>query len=95
MQPSVLLLDEITSALDPEFIASVVDAVRHIRSLDEHGGLSIVLVTHLLRFAEEFADRTAFFHEGQILEDLPAKEFAARCVYQETRDFVARFSVLP
>ena len=91
LQPSVLLCDEITSALDPESIASVVEAIRHIRAADERGGLGIVLVTHLLHFAAEFADRIAFMHNGVILEEGPARKFAESCQSPEARDFVARF----
>jgi ABC-type polar amino acid transport system ATPase subunit len=90
LQPSVLLLDEITAALDPESASSVIDALLHVRSLDERGGLGIVMVTHLLHFAERFADRIAFLHEGRFVDVWPAKAFAGSCLHPEAKAFVER-----
>lgn len=91
LQPKVLLLDEITSGLDPETIVNVVKAIRELRATDTTGELAIILVTHLMHFAEEFADRIAFLHSGVIHEDLPAKSFFSRCSKPETRQFVSAF----
>jgi len=93
LRPKVLLLDEITSALDPETILNVVAAIRELRESDTNHELSIILVTHLMKFAAEFADRIAFMHEGVFLEELPAKEFSLKCTHPQTKEFVAAHSL--
>lgn len=75
LEPKVLLLDEITSALDPATIVDVTTALRRLRKADSSGEMVVILVTHLMHFAETFADRIAFLGNGVILEDLPAAEF--------------------
>jgi ABC-type polar amino acid transport system ATPase subunit len=89
LEPHVLLLDEITSALDPESVAGVIRAIRKLRATDPSGKLAIILVTHLLRFAQEFSDTIAFMHSGRIVERLPASDFASNCTLEETRSYVA------
>jgi polar amino acid transport system ATP-binding protein len=93
LHPKVLCLDEITAALDAETILDVIDAIKHIRSYENNRNMAIVLVTHLMRFAVEFADRVAYLHNGQIWEDLPAKSFLTYCEKPETQQFVAKFRV--
>ena len=70
MSPSYLLLDEITSALDPELVGEVLDTLKMLA--DE--GMTMITVTHEIPFAREVANRVAFFHEGKIHEIGPAKE---------------------
>jgi polar amino acid transport system ATP-binding protein len=72
LRPTVLLLDEITSALDSSSVASVVRAIRNIRQLDGGRELTIIIVTHLLNFAEEFADKIAVLAEGKFIEEFAA-----------------------
>ena len=91
LHPKVLLLDEITSALDPETTMSVVDALRQLRCAREAERTSIVMVTHLWHFAAEFADRIAFLHEGKIWEELPAKSFFSACTKPETIEFISKY----
>jgi len=91
LRPKVLLLDEITAGLDPETTVDVAAAIRRLRTLEGTEDLTIVLVTHLMRFAEHFADRIAFLHDGAILEELPAPDFFASCKHPETRRFVTPF----
>ncbi len=91
LEPQVLLLDEITSGLDPETIINVVEAVTALRKADTTGKLAIVLVTHLMHFACDFADRIAFIHNGKIQEELPAKTFFQNCQLPETKSFVSAF----
>lgn len=68
VRPKILLLDEVTSALDPESVNSVVNAIRMIQDDPEYGKVSILLATHLMSFAQEFSDRTLFISQGSILE---------------------------
>lgn len=89
LRPKVLLLDEITAALDPETTRDVVSAIRSIRLLPDCGDLSIVLVTHLLAFATGFADRILFLHNGVVHEEGPATSFVREAQKPETRAFLA------
>ena len=67
MDPELLLLDEITSALDPELVAEVLDIVRELA----HDGMTIVMATHEMGFAKEIATTICFLHEGVIHEQGP------------------------
>jgi polar amino acid transport system permease protein len=69
--PSVLLLDEPTSALDPELVSEVLEVIRRL-AIDD--GLTMIISTHQIRFADEVADRVAFLSDGSILEEGPAHE---------------------
>jgi len=91
LKPKVLLLDEITSALDPETVLDVTEALRAIKTLNGIDGTAIIAVTHLLDFAESFADQVAFIHAGKIHEKLPAKAFVRSCKKPETQKFVERY----
>jgi len=91
LQPKVLLLDEITSALDPETIVNVVAAIRNLRDVDSSGELTIIFVTHLMRFAAEFANRIAFLQDGTVHEEMPAQSFFRECRKEETRRFISAF----
>jgi len=64
MQPEIMLLDEITSALDPELVGEVLDVVRQLKNQ----GMTIILATHEMAFARELADRVCFLDEGRIIE---------------------------
>ena len=64
MQPKIMLFDEITSALDPELVAEVLDVLRQLRSQ----GMTMVLATHEMNFARELADKVCFLDGGRILE---------------------------
>jgi polar amino acid transport system ATP-binding protein len=68
MRPKVMLFDEVTSALDPELVGEVLNVIRRLGS--EHD-LTMLMVTHQMGFAREFADRVCFFYGGRILEDGP------------------------
>jgi polar amino acid transport system permease protein len=69
--PSVLLLDEPTSALDPELVSEVLEVIRRLTVED---GLTMIISTHQLRFADEVADRVVFLSGGSIVEEGPAHE---------------------
>ncbi len=86
--PEVLLLDEITSALDPELVGEVLELVRSLAL----GGTTILMATHEMSFARDVADRVVFLDEGVIVEEgAPAALFAAP-QQARTREFLARFT---
>lgn len=86
MNPEVMLLDEITSALDPELVGEVLDVVRELKS----NGMTMLLATHEMGFAKEIADRVCFLHEGQILECSRPTEFFNNPAHQRTQQFLQR-----
>lgn len=65
MHPEVMLLDEITSALDPELVGEVLDVVRDLKN----NGMTMLFATHEMAFAREISDRVCFLHQGRILEE--------------------------
>ena len=70
MHPDVILFDEPTSALDPEMVGEVLDVMRRLAET----GLTMIVVTHEMRFAREVAARTIFLADGKIEEDKPSHE---------------------
>jgi polar amino acid transport system ATP-binding protein len=84
MEPAIILFDEPTSALDRELVAEVLLA---IRTLAERG-LTMVIVTHELHFAEKVADRIVFMHEGRIIEQGPPAEVIAAPATPQFRQFL-------
>jgi ABC-type polar amino acid transport system ATPase subunit len=93
MHPEVLLLDEVTSALDPESAFAVLSAVRSLRNVEQGKRVTVLMVTHLLPFAESFASRIAFLHEGQFREVLPAARFSEAAHTSAARTFVEQSKV--
>ncbi|KAA9085526.1 amino acid ABC transporter ATP-binding protein [Microbacterium radiodurans] len=86
--PEVLLLDEITSALDPELVGEVLELVRDLAL----GGSTILMATHEMAFARDVADRVVFLDQGTIVEQgAPADVFGAPRE-ERTRAFLARFT---
>ena len=86
MQPQLLLLDEITSALDPELIAEVLDVVRELAK----GGMTMLIATHEMGFARDVADRIAFLDGGRILEIGPPAQLLSEPKEPRTRQFLQR-----
>jgi polar amino acid transport system ATP-binding protein len=86
MEPRVLLLDEITSALDPELVAEVLDIVRELA----HDGLTMLLATHEMSFAREVASTVCFLHQGVILEQGPPEQIFTEPAQPRTREFLQR-----
>jgi polar amino acid transport system ATP-binding protein len=70
MQPIALLCDEITSALDPELVNEVLAVVGELAK----GGMTLMMVTHEMRFAREVCDRVVFMHQGRVHEIGPPEE---------------------
>lgn len=84
MEPDVLLCDEITSALDPELVNEVLTVVRQLAN----DGMTLLMVTHEMRFAREVCDRVVFMHEGRIHEIGPPEDLFARPGTEELRQFL-------
>ena len=85
-RPRALLLDEITSALDPELVGEVLEAVRELKS----AGMTMLIVTHEMEFAREVADEICFLHEGQIVERGDPDKLLGEPRRPETRQFLGR-----
>ena len=86
MQPELMLFDEITSALDPELVGEVLTVLKALK--DE--GMTMILATHEMAFAEDVADRVCFLDRGRILEEGPPAQIFASPREARTRDFLAR-----
>jgi polar amino acid transport system permease protein len=84
--PSVLLLDEPTSALDPELVNEVLEVIRRL-AVDD--GLTMIISTHQIRFADEVADRVAFLSGGSIIEEGPAHEILTNPRHPATARFLS------
>lgn len=84
MEPEVLLLDEPTSALDPERVGELVDLLARLRG----DGLTLVAVTHEMRFARELASRMLVLHSGRIIEEGPPGRVLSSPQHERTRAFL-------
>jgi polar amino acid transport system ATP-binding protein len=85
-RPRVMLLDEVTSALDPELVGEVLAAVRDLKA----EGMTMLIATHEMSFAREVADQVAFLHEGRIIEQGPPAQVLEAPKKPETRRFLSR-----
>ncbi len=86
MQPDVMLLDEITSALDPELVAEVLDVVRELAA----GGMTMILATHEMGFARDIATRVCFLDAGVILEQGSPEQIFEAPTNARTEQFLQR-----
>jgi polar amino acid transport system ATP-binding protein len=86
MDPGVLLLDEVTSALDPELIGEVLNVVRELAA----EGMTMVIATHEMGFARDIADRVIFLDEGLVLEEGPPERIFRDPTEPRTREFLQR-----
>ena len=86
MEPKVLLLDEVTSALDPELVGEVLSLIKDLKA----SGTTILMATHELSFAREVADWVIFLENGKILEQGEAKEFFDNPKQARTKEFLTR-----
>jgi polar amino acid transport system ATP-binding protein len=84
--PRLLLLDEVTSALDPELVGEVLTMIKDLKS----EGMTMVLATHEMGFAKQVADRVAFLDGGRVLEQGPPEQVLGDPVEARTRQFLAR-----
>ena len=88
LEPKVMLFDEPTSALDPELVGSVLQVMQQLRD----SGMTMVVVSHEMRFAQDAADRVVFMSEGKIVEEgTPSAIFEAP-QQKRTQDFVSEIS---
>ncbi|GAA0515542.1 L-cystine ABC transporter ATP-binding protein YecC [Saccharopolyspora subtropica] len=85
MSPDVLLLDEITSALDPELAAEVLDVLRDLARTTD---ITMLCVTHAMKFARDVSDRVLMFDRGKIIEDKPPDELFEAPEHERTRKFL-------
>jgi polar amino acid transport system ATP-binding protein len=86
MKPQIMLLDEVTSALDPELVAEVLDVIRELAAT----GMTMVIATHEMGFAKDIARRVCFLEEGRIIEDAPPAELFTSPRDERTRRFLRR-----
>jgi polar amino acid transport system ATP-binding protein len=86
MQPELLLLDEVTSALDPELVGEVLELLRELAGTD----MTMVLATHEMGFAREVATKVCFLDRGRILEEGPPEELFTAPREERTRIFLKR-----
>jgi polar amino acid transport system ATP-binding protein len=86
MQPELMLLDEVTSALDPELVAEVLNVVRGLAA----AGMTMVIATHEMNFARDIADRVCFLDAGVILEQGPPKQIFSAPRESRTQQFLQR-----
>jgi polar amino acid transport system ATP-binding protein len=86
VQPQVLLLDEVTSALDPELVAEVLDVIRELAE----GGMTMIIATHEMGFAKDVANRICFLEDGQIVEQGPPAELFTNPRDERTQRFLHR-----
>jgi polar amino acid transport system ATP-binding protein len=86
MRPELMLLDEVTSALDPELVAEVLNVIRELAQ----GGMTMLIATHEMGFARDIASRVCFLDDGLILEEGPPAEIFARPKQPRTQQFLER-----
>ena len=84
--PDVLLLDEVTAALDPELIGGVLNIIRDLKTK----GMTMVIVTHEMGLARDVADRVCFLDQGRILEEVDPKQLFSNPEHLRTRQFLQR-----
>jgi polar amino acid transport system ATP-binding protein len=86
MKPQLMLLDEVTSALDPELVAEVLEVIRELAA----GGMTMVIATHEMGFARDIANRVCFLDDGVILEQGEPEQIFSAPHEERTRQFLQR-----
>lgn len=86
MEPQIMLFDEPTSALDPEMVKEVLEVMKGLAG----SGMTMAIVTHEMRFAEEVSDRILFLDDGRLLEDTPPKEFFQKPRSERAQQFLEK-----
>ena len=85
ISPRLMLFDEPTSALDPELVGEVLQVMRRLAE----AGMTMIVVTHEVRFARDVADRIVFMADGQVVEERPPDEILVRPREERTRRFLS------
>ena len=88
LEPKVMLFDEPTSALDPELVGSVLNVMRELK----RGGMTMLVVSHEMRFARDAADRVIFMDHGVIIEEGPPQQMFSAPSEARTRAFIAELT---
>ncbi|MBV9381072.1 MAG: amino acid ABC transporter ATP-binding protein [Streptosporangiaceae bacterium] len=88
MRPRILLLDEVTSALDPELVAEVLDVIRELAE----GGMTMLIATHEMGFARDIASRVCFLADGRIVEEAPPAQLFTEPRDERTQRFLRRIT---
>ena len=86
MKPDILLLDEVTSALDPELVAEVLNVIRELAA----SGMTMIIATHEMSFARDIADRVCFLDAGTVCEIGPPRQVLSEPLEPRTRQFLQR-----
>jgi ABC-type polar amino acid transport system ATPase subunit len=86
MRPRLMLLDEVTSALDPELVSEVLDVIRELAE----GGMTMLITTHEMGFARDIASRVCFLADGQIIEQGPPAQLFSQPNDERTQRFLRR-----
>ena len=86
MDPDIMLLDEVTSALDPELVAEVLDVIRELAT----AGMTMLIATHEMGFARDIATRVCFLDEGVIAEQGPPERIFGEPEHERTKRFLSR-----
>ena len=86
LRPEILLLDEVTSALDPELVSEVLDTIRRLA----HGGMTMIIVSHEMSFVREVADRVVFLDAGEVIEEGPPASLFTAPRSDRARDFFGK-----
>jgi polar amino acid transport system ATP-binding protein len=86
MRPELMLLDEVTSALDPELVAEVLNVIRGLAD----SGMTMLIATHEMSFARDIANRVCFLHDGSILEEGPPGQIFSAPTNERTQQFLQR-----
>jgi polar amino acid transport system ATP-binding protein len=86
MRPRLMLLDEVTSALDPELVSEVLDVIRELAE----GGMTMLIATHEMGFARDIASRVCFLADGQIIEQAPPAQLFSQPADERTQRFLRR-----
>ncbi|MFP3389763.1 amino acid ABC transporter ATP-binding protein [Brevibacillus sp. SIMBA_040] len=86
MEPEIMLFDEPTSALDPEMVKEVLEVMKGLA----HTGMTMAIVTHEMRFAEEVSDRILFLDDGRLQEDTPPKVFFQNPKSERAKQFLEK-----
>ena len=88
MEPRILLFDEPTSALDPEMVQEVLAVMQELA----RDGMTMVVVTHEVRFARQVADRVVLMADGQVVEEAPPEQFFTNPQHERSKQFLSQIA---